>query len=143
MEFLHERVKTTRVINATAAGTTAVNGTVLDHQGFENVRFVALLGTLTATQVTALKAQQGDASDGSDMADITGAVTANAADADSNKMLVLDVSANLITKRYVRCVVTRGTANAVIDGVIADQYYPGVVPTTHPTSTLSQAKKAF
>ena len=105
--FLNEVVKSTRPINSTAAGTSAVNGSVIDMTGFNAVRFTAVLGTLTATQVTALKAQQGNAANGSDMADIAGAVTPAAADADSNKLLMLDVNVSKITKRYVRPVVTR------------------------------------
>ena len=40
-------------------------------------------------------------------------------------------------KRYVRAVVTRGTANAVIDGVIALQYSPRVEPVTNDTTVKS------
>ncbi len=140
--FLNEVVKSTRPINSTAAGTSAVNGSVIDMTGFNAVRFTALLGTLTATQVTALKAQQGNAANGSDMADIAGAVTPAAADADSNKLLMLDVNVSKITKRYVRPVVTRGTANAVIDGVIADLYRAGTLPQTQSDTTVSQATQS-
>lgn len=141
-DLLNNSVKTTRVINATAAGTTDINGTVIDMSEFDGVRFVAMFGALTATQVTNMKAQQGDQSDGSDAADIPGAVTANLNDADSNKVLILDVSKNMITKRYIRCVVDRGTANAVVDGVIADQYIARKKPTLHG-STVSNAKNVI
>lgn len=137
--FLNTEILTTRVVNSTAAGTTGVNGTVLDQSNFDGVRFTASLGTLTSTQVTSLKAQQGNAANGSDMADIAGAVTAAAADGDSNKLLILDVQASLISARYVRCVVNRGTANAVIDSVIADQYQTRTVPTAQTGSTISQS----
>lgn len=113
--------KRTRVSNAVAAGTTDVNTTVLDMSGFDCVYWEALFGTLTATQVTLIKAQQGDLADGSDAADITGAATAALADADSNKALVLEVIRP--QKRFVRLVVDRGTANAVIDGVMGIQYH--------------------
>jgi hypothetical protein len=135
--------KTTRVVNATAAGTTNINGSVLDMQNFNNVRFVCLLNALTAGQATALKAQQGNDPALADAADIAGAVTPNAADADSNKMLILDVNLSLITKRYVRCVVLRGTQNAVIDGVIADQYHAKKKQLTDDATTTSQATNAF
>jgi hypothetical protein len=42
-------------------------------------------------------------------------------------------------KRYVRAVVTRGTANAVIDGVIALQYSARVQPVTND-STVKATK---
>ena len=109
--------------NAAAAGTSAINGTAIDTQGFESVRFLAILGDVTATSVVTLKAQSGAASDGSDATDITGATTASftagASDAD-NKVLSLDVIKP--TKRYVRPVLTRTTANAVVQAIIAELY---------------------
>jgi len=140
--MLNSNVKTSRVINATAAGTSAVNGTAVDMTGFDSVRFTALFGTLTSTQVTSLKAQQGDASNGSDAVDITGAVTSAMADGDSNKICILDVHKSLITKRYVRLVVVRGTANAVVDGAIADQYRAKALPPTADTTVSQQASVA-
>ena len=138
---LNSDTKTIRVANAAAAGTSDVNSTVVDMAGWGAVKFTALLGALTATQVTKLKAQQGDAADGSDMADVGGAVTDAAADADGNKLLVLDVSRGLLTKRYVRAVLDRGTANAVLDGIIAELYLPRSIPVT-ADATVSRAKNA-
>lgn len=125
-----------RVVNATAAGTTAINGTHVDMQGWDNVVFVCLMGTLTATQVTNLQAQNGALANDSDQANITGAQTPNAADGDSNKALVLEVVRPLL--RYVRPVVNRGTANAVIDGVIAIQYSGDKLPPAALDASVSQ-----
>jgi hypothetical protein len=117
---LSKSAKVTRALNSVAAGTTNQNGSVIDMAGFEGVQFIALFGALTATQVTSLKVQQGDLADGSDMADLEGSLHTALADADGNNCLVTDVFRP--QKRYVRPVVTRGTANAVIDGVVALQY---------------------
>jgi len=125
-----------RVNNAAAAGTTAINTTVVDMLGFETVAFVALFGTLTATQVTGLKVQQGSASDGSDMADLAGTASTAMADGDSNKALLVEVYRP--TKRYVRLVITRGTANAVVDGAIALLGRAGYAPPAF-NSTISNA----
>lgn len=129
---LSKEIKITRVVNATAAGTTDIEGSVLDMSGFEGVVFIALFGTLTATQVTSLKAQQGAASDMSDAADLEGSSVGPLADTDGNKCLVLDVYRP--QERYVRCVVDRGTANAVVDGVIAIQYGPRTKPTINDST---------
>jgi hypothetical protein len=75
--------------------------------------------------VTGLKAQQGLQANLLDAADLAGAALAIADTAD-NKLLVLDVFRP--AERYVRAVVTRGTADAVIDGVIAIQYGARVLP---------------
>jgi hypothetical protein len=131
-------IKVTRVLNAVAAGTTAQNGSVIDMADYEGVVFLAAFGALTATQVTSLKAQHGDQSNLSDAADLAGTLTGPMADADSNKTLVLDI--NRPVKRYIRVVVNRATANAVIDGVVAIQYSPKKKPTTNDATTTSATK---
>ena len=110
--------KIVRVLDFTTAGTTDVNCTGVDMTGFSSVEFVAAFGTLTANQVTTLKAQQSDDDASSDdYSDLTGTQTTALDDDDDNDLVRLEVIRPL--KRYVRCVVERGTANAVIDGVIA------------------------
>jgi hypothetical protein len=120
-------------MNAVAAGTSDQNSSSVDMKGFYGVMFLASFGALTATQVTSIKAQQ-SSDDGSadDWTDILGTLVGPLADADGNKMLVLDIYRPL--KRYVRLVVDRGTANAVIDGVVALQYDPDKEPVTHSTT---------
>src|SRR5512137_2383079 len=132
---LSKGVKVARVLNGVAAGTTEQTGSVVDMQGFEGVQFVALFGALTATQVTSLKVQQGSLGDGSDMADLAGSLHTALADADGNKCLVTDLFRP--QKRYVRCVVERGTANAVIDGTIALLYGPRVEPVAKDVTVKS------
>ncbi len=135
---LSKEVKITRVMNAVAAGITDQNSTVLDMQGYDGVMFVAAFGTLTATQVTSIKAQQGALPDGSDMIDLAGTAVGPLADADGNKCLVLDVYRP--QERYVRCVVDRGIANAVIDGIIAVQYSARLMPTVHDATTIAASE---
>ncbi len=135
MMNLLKDVKLTRVMNGVAAGTTVQNGSTLDMSGWDGVLFIAMLGTLTATQVTSLKAQQGNQSNLSDAADLAGTLVGPLADGDSNKCLVLDVYRP--TDRYVRCVVNRATANAVIDGVLAVQYRGKKAPVSQDTATIA------
>ena len=129
---LSKSIKVTRALNGVVAGTSNQNGSVIDMSGFEGVQFIALFGALTATQVTSLKVQQGNLADGSDMADLAGSSHTALGDTDGNKCLVTDIFRP--QKRYVRPIVTRGTANAVIDGVIALQYSPRVEPVTNDTT---------
>lgn len=117
MMWLKDAVRVDRVMNAVAAGTTDQNSATVDMQaaeGFDEATFVAAFGTLTATQVTKIKAQESD--DDSVWNDSKDSESAAMADADSNKLLAVTVRPKA---RYVRCVVDRGTANAVIDGVFA------------------------
>ena len=100
-----------------AAGTTAVNGNVIDCNGFESVAFVVQFGAITAGAVTAVKVQQGDAADGSDMADVPGA-TVDVLEASSNKG-VFSAEVHRPRKRYLRVVVARATQNSVVAGGFA------------------------
>ncbi len=131
--------KATRLVNSTAAGTTTISGTGLDMEGFEGVIFIAQFGALTATQVTSLKAQQSsDNGVTDDWSDLAGTSTGPLADGDGNKKLMLDIYRP--NKHYVRPVVPRATANAVIDSVIAIQYGAKTEPTTQPTGSVSASK---
>ena len=137
MESLLHNTRVQRVMNAVAAGTTSETSDVVDMQNYEGVLFVAEFGTLTADQTTALNAQQSPSSD-SGFGDLAGTTTDPLDDDDDNKLLVLDIKNP--QQRYVRCVVTRGTADAVIDGVIAIQYGPRKKPVAkHSTVAASKA----
>lgn len=119
----------TRVMNAVAAGTDDTqDGTVLDMSGWDGVVFIALFGTLTATAVTDIRAREGDESDLSDAADLVGTKVSLTATTHDNLAGILDVYRPL--KRYIRVRVTRATANAVIDGIIAIQYRGKKAPVT-------------
>jgi hypothetical protein len=139
--FLSDDVKIDRVVDATAAGTTDVNGTGLSMAGYDGIMFIALLGTLTATQVTALHAQQ-SSDDGSADAytDIEGSATDPLGDDDDNDMLVLDIFRP--QEAYVRPVVDRATANAVIDGVIAIRYKATNRPVVQGARVIEHVKIA-
>ena len=115
---LTNEVQTVRVQNAAAAGTTVLNSSSVDMLGWDGVRGVFGVGTLTAGQVTSLKAQ--DSPDNSAFTDITGAAGSALADGDGNGLLIVDVYRPL--RRYVRFVRNRATQNAVVDFGIAEQY---------------------
>lgn len=140
MELLSEEVKVTQCINATtgAAGTTAINGATLDMSGYEGVLFLCVMGAITATAVTSLKAQQGNASNMSDAADLAG-TGITIADDDDNQVFVLDVYRP--QERYVRPVVSRGTANAVVQSCLAVQYGARSRPTVINVTDLVTAEK--
>ena len=111
--MLAEQIGFSQAITPTAgaAGTTDINGTVLDMSGFDEVAMKVTFGAIVAAAVTSIKAQQGKQSDGSDMADLAGtAITV--ADTDDDKIKVI----RLIRpqERFVRVVVDRGTQNATV-----------------------------
>ena len=136
--LMHERVRTVRLMNAVAAGTSNQNSTSVDmsvNGGYRGIRFKALFGALTAGQVTYVKAQ--GSTDNSSFSDLAGSNTGALADADSNNMVVVDLYKPI--HRYNRVVIVRGTQNAVIDGVTAEMYEPITEKTTQSSSvTLSK-----
>lgn len=135
--YLSDQIRIVRCTNAAAAGTSDINCTGVDMTldgGYDGVLFILAVGTLTATQVTKLKAEGSD--DDSTYTALTDATCTALADGDSNKLQVLDVYKP--QSQYVRAVVDRGTANAVVDGVIAIMY-KGRTPPASNHSTVSSA----
>lgn len=124
------------VVTPTAAGTTAVNGTTVDMQGFDSVTFRVFFGTLTSGAVTGIKLQESD--DDSAWADLAGTAQSIADTAD-NKYL----EAELIQprKRYARVVVTRGTANAVID--LGTAHLRGAMKSPVPLHSTCAGREQF
>lgn len=123
-----------RVMNAVAAGTTTQTSSAVDMAGYQGVRFIVSLGAVTATGVPAVKASDCDTSGGS-YSDIAGSLgTAYVASTDDNKVWVLDIYRP--THRFVKCIVTRGTANAVIDGIVAELYEPRNQPAIDDATTV-------
>lgn len=135
MLSLVKNSKVTRVSNAVAAGTTNVNCASVDMSVFENATAIAQFGTLTASAATGIKWQQSDDDGGSDdWTDIAGSALAITDDRDNDCLISELVRPK---KRYVRPVITRGNANAVIDSVLVIQTHPRKSPTTHDAATVA------
>lgn len=138
-------VQPLRVSNAVAAGTSDVNTAWVDVANSDGVRFMVAFGTLTSTQVTNVKLQgaclanQADAADLLDSTSGTVIKTANLADADSNKLAIVEVYKPKV--RYVRAVIDRGTANAVIDGAFAHLILNNPLPYTSNTTSVAVTAK--
>lgn len=130
---LNEIVRIMRSTNATGAGSTDVNGNGFDMEadgGYDGILFIAAIGTLTGTQVTTLHAQvSSDDASADAYADLAGTETTAMADGDSNKLIVLDIYKP--PERWVRPVLDRATANAVLDSVVAIAYRGRGLNTSH------------
>ena len=128
-------VKWHRLSDAEVAGTTAINCTVVDTAGYNQVCFMVAFGALTSTAVTDIKIQSSTASDGSGdaFADLAGTKVSIADDQD-NKMLIVEVDRP--RERYLRLVIGRATANAVVDGAFAILYGGGKLPVTQDTGSV-------
>ena len=124
-------IKFTRVLDAVAAGTSDQNSSSVDMKSFDACTFVIGFGAITASAVTSVKIQGSD--DDSTWSDLTGtAITV--ADSDDDKIVLAEI--NQPQQRYVRCVVDRGTQNAVIDFAVALQSQASVAPVTQSATVL-------
>lgn len=130
MQGLLDTTKTVRHNNGAVAGTSTITPSAgIDMQGFNACKFDVLLGAITSTGVPAIKVQQSD-DDGSTDAysDLEGTAFA-ATDADSNKIISVEIIRP--KKRYLKLILTRTTANVVLDGIIATLSNAQGLPITH------------
>jgi len=118
---LSEVIKISTAVTPTAgaAGTTDIEGTILDMQGYDGVLMVVRMGTITGSAVTSIKAQQDTAVGGGTMADLTG-TGQTIADSDDEKTFYIDIVKP--QERYVRLYVDRATQNAVVASAEYFQY---------------------
>jgi len=124
-----------RILGDTAAGQAATSTDILDMEGYEGVLFIAKLGDVTNASVVTLQAYQDTDAAGGTMAALSGTVTYTAAAADvDDDLLILDVYRP--QKRYVKAVLTSGTADAVKNGVIAIRYGARKGPITQGSTVL-------
>lgn len=128
--FVYDK-KATRVSNAVAAGTTAVNSSSIDMAGFTAATFIVSFGAITATAVTSVKIQVSD--DDAAWSDLTGS-SVSVADDDDNQVVMIESSK--VRSQYLRCVVSRGTANSVVDGIVALQYGAAIRPVAQDSATV-------
>lgn len=132
MNTTSKSISIARVADSAAAAQTDVTSDGVDMVGYSGAEFVCLIGDITATGTVAMKIQQSDDDGVADAySDLTGATVA-ADDADSDLLLRLEVAKP--RKRYLRAVVTRATANSVIDGVLVLRYNAVREPITEDTS---------
>jgi hypothetical protein len=122
MALLHD-TKITKVKDAQAAGTSAINSTSVDMAGYDSACFIVSPGTITSGAVTSINLAQ--SSDNVTFNDLLGSGI-TIADDDDNQTFALEVVKP--SQRYVRLEVARATQNAVIGDIYCIQRGPGVKP---------------
>ena len=129
---MHENVRTEIAIAATTGGTSDVNGAQADMDGYRNIRFTVVFGTIAANAVTSLQMQHRDSTTGT-WEDVGDELTVPV-DGD-NEAFQIDLA--VVTKRYVRGTVDRGTGNAAIAIALYDKYNPKDMPVDRPATVTS------
>ena len=123
---------------AASAGQTTLTTDVVDMQGFESVAFIAYLGDVTDTSVLTLTGYTNDTADTVSPTALASPATytAGASDAD-NKLMVLDL--HRPRERYVYATLARGTANAVLNGIVAVLYNASDMPVTQDATVIASS----
>ena len=102
---ISKETKIVKVLAPTATGTSTINTSVVDMQGYDGVIFLGSIGSAAANN--GMKVQQGAISDGSAAADLAGSLAGGASKTD----LLVEVTKP--QKRYVRAAVVRGTTTTI------------------------------
>lgn len=120
MPITRELISTSKLLScvtptAGAAGTTAINGSIIDSKDFSGLLFMVHFGAIVALAVTSIKLQAGAQPNLSDAADIAGTnqVVADTAD---DTLFYIDIVNP--TFRYWRLVVSRATQNATVQASV-------------------------
>lgn len=107
-----------RLSNGVAAGTTLITSSALALKFKKNILVQFLIGTITATAVTKCKLQA-SADGGSTYNDVAGSGVDLTPSTDDNKIVSLELINPNYAWTHIKALVVRGTANCVVDGIVA------------------------
>ena len=115
---LSNEVKFTKLADASAAGTTAVNSTGIDMAGYDGIMFVLNSATITSGAVTSINAAESTTVGGT-YADLLG-TGVTVADDDDDEIFWIDVSRPRL--QFIRLEIARATQNSAWGPIYALQY---------------------
>ncbi|MGL4296277.1 MAG: hypothetical protein ACRCTG_11215 [Aestuariivirga sp.] len=136
--FLSDEIKITKLANATAAGTTAINSAVVDMAGYDGCLFLTNAGAIVGGGVQSLKVQQDTVVGMGTAADLAG-TGITVADDDDNQAFWIDVKRP--RERFLRLVISRATQNSDWGAIWAFQYRGRSLPVVNTvTDTITGEK---
>jgi hypothetical protein len=124
-----------QISNGATAAETAVTSSVLDMSGYDGVLFIASLATVVDTSVLGLTAYENTANSTSGGTAVTNGAATFTASGSSNTLLVVDVIRP--KNRYLYCTLTRTTANATLNNIVAVRYRGHAAPVTQGATVLA------
>ncbi len=138
MSQLTNNVKTTLCKTAVAAGTSAItDATVIDMLGFEGCRFIFSFGAITSGAVTSVAVASLATSSPTPGTDDIAGSGITVADTADDTLFIADIYKPRL--RYLRPHVVRGTQNAVLNCIIAEQYeHSGAHPIAKAATVTTQ-----
>lgn len=126
----------TKVVNTgTAAGVTQIDTLSIDARDIHGVRFITLMGAITAAGVQSVKIQESD--DDTIFADVAG-TSITIADDDDDTAFISDIVAP--RSAFYRARISRATQNSAITSVIAEAYRSDSSPVIQDASVKTLEK---
>lgn len=135
---LTNHVKTILCKTAVAAGTTDItDATAVDMAGYDACRFIFSFGAITSGAATHVAVAALDTSSPTPGTDDLAGSKITVADTADDTLFIIDIVRPRY--RYLRPFVDRGTQNAVVNCIIAEQYRKvGVLPITKDATVTGQ-----
>lgn len=133
----HSMLKECNIVKispAVSAGTTDVEPVTLDMSGYNSLCIIACLGDVTATALPHLKCKAADTNTVGTAIAGTAALAAAGASNYDDKLMILDVVN--VRQRYLSPSLARGTANVVVNYILAIQYNSRNIPVTQGTDVI-------
>lgn len=128
-------MKLTLVEAATAAGSSAITSATVDMAGYDSVLFFTTVGTITSGAVTSIYVQQSSDDGSSDAYAALAGTGITIADDDDGETFGVEIIRP--RERYLQCVVSRATQNAVVGEIYALQYNGRSRPVTNTVTDVS------
>lgn len=129
--------KIIKASDGATAAETEVDSDIVDTAGFAAVCWIVDLGTVTSGSVLTAQAQGNSANSSAGMTNAGDAATHTDDGDSSNTVMVVDVLNP--QNRYQRLKLTRTTANAVVNSIIAILYRAKEQPVTPDATVLASA----
>ncbi len=138
MHNLFRNVEVLKCSTSYAAGSTIEYSSIVDTVNYAGLAFMVSFGTITTAATNGIHAEMAATTATTDMVDVEDSGTTGGGDAlltARGGLCFLDLGRPF--KRYYRCAIDRGTANSVIEAVLAFKYNPMNAAVAHSTGTTA------
>lgn len=136
-----DEIKIINVSTAAVAGTSTITTSVVDMQGYDACRFIAVTGDATSGTVLTLTLKSNTANSTSSptpTTEVSSTVTSLTATDCDEKILITDVIKP--GGRYVFATLARATQNCVVNTILCELYRSKVKPVSADATVVASAK---
>ena len=140
-QSITDHVLFTDVINPQSVGAATTVGVYVDMRDFDYVDFLISVGAVDAGGTVNAKARECDVSSAGAPSDIAAAAITPITDTGDNRLVVISVKKETMTKRYALVSITTAVSAAIFISALAVQYRKvGYEPVAQDTATKEVVK---